>query len=342
MQSRGLYGKKYLDIQVRERAVKLPDEDHVIVKVHSCGVCGTDINFLKDWEDGFMPLGHEISAEVIETGKNVKNVQPGDRVVVEDCTMCGICKDCKSGHPEFCRNMYDLEGQPGMGQYLSVGYNSLIKFEGLDYITACLTEPLAVSLISVINARIPIGGSVAVFGPGPLGLMSALLARFSGAGYVAVIGLSSDNAKSKARMALAEKWGSDLVLESKKHDIEREVKKKFPCGVDSVIVSSPPETLHDAIKIIRFGGTVTFFGLNFGGKNSIDLDINDLIFRKINLIPTFAEPALNFPAAVTMLKKGIIPAEDLVTHIFKFEDARQMMEAILDGSKPVIKAIMSP
>ena len=79
-----------------------------------------------------MALGHEIAAEVMEIGKNVKNVKPGDRVIVEDCSMCGICENCKSGHPEFCRNMYDMGGQPGMGQYMAVRYNSLNKFEGLD------------------------------------------------------------------------------------------------------------------------------------------------------------------------------------------------------------------
>ena len=146
MKSRGLFGKKLLDIQEREQEIGHPDEDHVVVKIHACGVCGTDINFVRDWSDAPMPLGHEIAAEVVEIGKNVRSVKPGDRVIVEDCSMCGICDDCKSGHPELCRNMYSMEGQPGMAQYMSVRYNSLIKFEGLDYASACLTEPLAVSL----------------------------------------------------------------------------------------------------------------------------------------------------------------------------------------------------
>ena len=144
MKSKGLFGKKYLDIQIQEREIGPPDEDHVIVKVRACGVCGTDVNFVRDWDDKPMALGHEIAAEVVEVGKNVPDLKAGDRVIVEDCTMCGICDDCKRGHPELCRNMYDIEGQPGMGEYMSVRYNSLDKFEGLDYVTASLTEPLAV------------------------------------------------------------------------------------------------------------------------------------------------------------------------------------------------------
>src|SRR5210317_659364 len=123
MQSRGLFGKKYLDIEQRVREIPPPDEDHVIVKVRACGVCGTDINFVRDWDDEPMALGHEISAEVVEVGKNVTTVEPGDSVIVEDCTMCGVCANCKSGQPQFCRNMHDMEGQPGLGEYMSVRFN---------------------------------------------------------------------------------------------------------------------------------------------------------------------------------------------------------------------------
>lgn len=342
METKGLYGKRFLDIVVRKKDLEPPDEDHVIVKVHSCGICGTDINFVVDWEEDYMPLGHEIAAEVIETGKNVKNLVAGDSVIVEDSSMCGICKDCKSGHPEYCRNFYDMENQPGMGQYMSVRFNCLDKFDGLDYISASLAEPLAVSITSVLNAEIPIDGSVVVLGPGPLGLMSAKLAMLNGAGFVAVTGLTADNKREKARLALAEKWGCDLVLESDKYNIEKEIKKRFPDGVDRVIVSSPPQSIYDAFKIIRFGGIITFYGLHFGGKSKISIDINDLIFNKIRLIPTFAEPAINFSASINLLKKGLIPVKDLITHTYGFNDAKKAMEAIINGTEPIIKGVVLP
>ena len=342
MKSRGLYGKKFLDIQEREIEIGPPDEDHVIVKVHACGVCGTDINFVRDWEGEAMPLGHEIAAEVVEVGKNVTSVKPGDRVIVEDCTMCGICEDCKSGHPELCRNMYNMEGQPGMGQYMSVRFNSLDKFEGLDYVSACLTEPLAVCVTAVLNAAIPLGGSVVVLGPGPLGLMSARLAKLHGAGFIAITGLPADNAREKARLAMAEKFGCDMTIEVGKQDIEEEIKKRFPKGVDRVIVSSPPESMYDALKVIRFGGIITFFGLHFGGKSVINVDINDLVFRKITLRPTFAEPAINFPVSNRLLRDGLVDASALITHTFGFEDAKKIMGAVIDGSQPIVKAVMLP
>lgn len=342
MISKGLYGKSYLDIEERTIELGIPGEDHVIVKVLACGVCGTDINFVRDWTEDYMPLGHEIAGEVVEIGKNVTSLKLGDRVIVEDCTMCGICADCKSGNARFCRNMYDMAGQPGMGQYMSVRFNSLDKFEGLDFKYACLTEPLAVSLTSVLDAEIPLGGSVVVLGNGPLGLMAAKLAKLRGAGFVAITGLPADNEREKARYAVARKFGCDMTIEAGKQNVEDEILSKLPNGVDRVIVSSPPESMYDAFKIIRFGGIIVFFGLHFGGRNVIDLDVNDMIFRKITLRPTFAEPAINFPVANRLLRDGAIDAEALVTHTFRFDEAKDVFKAIIDGSKPIVKAVMLP
>ena len=342
MTSRGLYGKKFLDIQERAREIAGPDGNHVIVKVRACGVCGTDINFVRDWADDPMALGHEIAAEVVEVGKNVTSVVPGDRVIVEDCTMCGVCDACKSGHPELCRSMYSIEGQPGMSQYMSVRFNSLVKFDGMDFVPASLTEPLAVSLTSVLNAQIPLGGSVVVLGNGPLGLMAAGLAKLRGAGFVAITGLPRDNAREKTRFAAAERMGCDMTIETGRESVEEKIKARFPKGVDRVIVSSPPESMTDAFPILAYGGIITFFGLHFGGKNRISLDVNECVFRKISLIPTFAEPAINFPVAIRLLRDGLIDAGALVTHTFGFADARQTMAGIVDGSLPAIKAVMLP
>jgi L-iditol 2-dehydrogenase len=342
IKSKGLYGKKLLDIEEREREIAAPGEGRLIVKVRACGVCGTDLNFLRDWTGDAMALGHEIAAEVVEIGPGVKDLRPGDRVIVEDCTLCGTCNDCKSGHPEFCRSMYSIEGQPGMGQYLSVLRNSLVKFEGLDFVPASLTEPLAVSLASVINADIPIGGSVVVLGNGPLGLMSAMLARTRGAGFIAISGHPADTPLHTARLRAAEKAGFDMVIQSGKESLEERIKGRFPAGVDRVIVSAPPENMPDALKIVRFGGTVTFYGLHLGGKSVVPIDVNDLVFRKITLVPTFAEPAINFPVSLRLLKEGLIDPQALITHAFPYAQARVTLKGLLEGTLPAVKAVMMP
>jgi L-iditol 2-dehydrogenase len=342
MNSRALYGRKRLDIQVREREIGAVGPGRVIVKVRACGVCGTDLNFLRDWTGDHMALGHEISAEVVEAAPDVQGIRVGDKVIVEDCSLCGTCDSCKSGHPELCRSMYSIEGQPGMGQFMSVRSNSLVKFDGLDFVSASLTEPLAVSLTSVLNANIPLAGSVVVLGNGPLGLMSALLARIRGAGFVAITGHSGDTPMRAARLAAAEQACFDMVIQSGRESVEERIKSRFPNGVDRVIVSSPPESLADALKVIRYGGLVTFYGLHLGGKSVLPIDVNDLIFRKITLVPTFAEPAINFPVSLALLRSGQIDARSVITHTFGMEGAEGKLGALLDGTLPALKAVLVP
>jgi L-iditol 2-dehydrogenase len=229
-----------------------------------------------------------------------------------------------------------------MGEYMTVRSRSLVPYSGLDPVTACITEPLAVCITAVENAEIPLGGSVVVLGPGPLGLMSARLAQVRGAGFVAVVGLAADNPCRSARLQAAQDLGCDMVLEIGRQDIQAEIRRVFPTGVDRVIVSAPPDSIRDALSLVRFGGIVTFFGLHFGGKSQIALDANDLIFRKITLKPTFAEPAIHFPTSISLLRSGLFDAGPLVTHTFGFGEAANMIGSIIRGDKPIVKAVMRP
>jgi len=331
-----------MDVSFRERDLAAPGPGQVIVKVRACGICGTDVNFVRDWAGDAMALGHEISAEVAEVGPAVARLSVGDRVIVEDCTMCGTCDSCKTGHPERCRTMFSLDGQPGMGDYLLVHHNSLVKFSDLDFVPACLTEPLAVSLTSVLNAEIPLGGSVLVLGNGPLGLMSAILARIQGAGFVGIASRGGSTALQKARKAAADKAGFDMVLSSSGAELAERIKSRFPAGVDRVIVSSPPQSMADALAVIRFGGKITFYGLHLGGASVVPMDINDLVFRKITLVPTFAEPAINFPLSLSLLKDGKIDAGAIITQTVGLDRAKEALQGIVDGTLPAVKAVVTP
>ena len=166
--------------------------------------------------------------------------------------------------------MYNMDGQPGMADYMAVRFNCLNRYEGLDHVSACLTEPLAVSLTSVLNAQIPLGGSVVVLGPGPLGLMSARVAKLHGAGYVAITGLPAKTACEKARLELAPKMGCDDVIEVGPQDVETEIKKKFPDGVDRgdrfLTAGEPLRRLED--HQVRRGSSLSMGFTSAGGARS--------------------------------------------------------------------------
>ena len=149
---KAVFARSPFDIQIRDVEARKPGIDEVLVRVRACGLCGTDLHFARDWQGEHQPLGHEIAAEVVEVGDGNVPYKPGDRVIVEDVAQCGICAHCKSGKPYLCRNMYDLNGQPGMAEMMTVNYHLLEPFEGIDWVHATLVEPMAVAYNTVLNA----------------------------------------------------------------------------------------------------------------------------------------------------------------------------------------------
>ena len=341
MKTKSLFGKKYLDLDIREINLE-PGPFDVIVKVLACGVCGTDLNFIRDYEEDFMPLGHEIAGEVVQCGSAVTNVSVGDTVTVEDCSMCGNCIDCKSGHPELCREMFTLNGCPGMGEYVMVNCGNLNVYSGMSPVHACLTEPLAVALAAVNKADIPVNGSVMIFGAGPIGLLTAALARHRGAGFVGISARSANSVMNKARLKLAEKIGCDSVIVTEKQDLVSEIRKICPKGVDRVIVTSPPQSVIPAFDIIRFGGSISLLGLSFKGDQCIPFDVNAAIFNKTSINTVFAEPAIGFGTAAELIKSGVIDASLFQTHTFGFDNAKEILEQNLLGTAPIIKSVFTP
>ena len=342
MKTRGLFARNPLDFELREFELPPLGDNHVLVKVHACGVCGTDIHFAKDAKGDYNPLGHEIAAEVLEAGRNVVTCKPGDRVIVEDCAMCGVCENCKNGDVHLCRNMHNLEGRPGMAQHMVVHERLCDRFEGLDYVPASLTEPQAVALGAVLHAQIPPAGDVVVFGPGPIGLMCVRLSKMMGAATVGLVGYDAACPREKARFEAGKRLGADFIVDTAVEDPLEAVRRRFPNGADRVIVTSPPKSMEQAIPAGRFGATVSFIGINLGGNSRITVDVNDLIFNKRSLIPTFAEPAIKFPASLKILQKGMMDTRQIITHTFKLGEHKEIFHGIVDGRQPIIKAVCTP
>jgi threonine dehydrogenase-like Zn-dependent dehydrogenase len=339
---KALYARKSFDFKIEEYEPKKPGPDEVLVKVLGCGLCGTDLHFARDWGPDYAPLGHEISAQVVEIGAGNIPYGQGDTVIVEDVAMCGICKGCKSGKPFLCRNMYDLKGQPGMAETMTVDFHLLNGYKGITAVEATLTEPMAVAYNCVINANIPLGGNVVIMGPGPIGLMCVGLAKMGGAGKVVLIGTTRRDIREKKRFEVGTEMGADHVIGIDEEDYEKKISEIFPDKADSVIVTSPPESIELAIKFIKFGGTVSFIGINLGGKSVVTLDINQLIFNKIRLIPTFAEPAQNFPNTINIIRDKAIDVSKLVTTTFSFDEAKEVFTKSDSGSAPIVKAVLIP
>ena len=338
MKTMGLYGWKSMQFQFQERELSISAPDEAIVKILACGICGTDLHFVRHAEKP-TALGHEIAAEVQVTGAAVTHCQPGDTVIVEDCTWCGVCDNCKNGDTHLCRNMATIQGNPGMATYMKVSGRALVPYRHLTPTQACLTEPLTVALNVVLDAHISTGANVAVIGCGPLGLMTALLAKHLGAGTVIMVGHGTSIA-GQARLEIAERIGVDMVVNSSKENPVQSILSRFPGGIERIIVSAPPESIPEAIAIASYGAKITFFGINLGQRHDIPVDMNDLIFRKITLQPYLGEPAVRFPRSLDLIKRKIIPTDLLVTHTTSLEEAPKFFRQLVHGTLPIVKGVV--
>jgi len=333
---RGLFGKKGFEIELR----KLPDVafgNHMVrIRVNACGVCGTDLHFLRDMEE-WTPMGHEISAEVVEIGAEVSRVQVGDLVICEDVTMCGACEACKTGQYNLCRNGYTLEGQPGMSDEMVVHENMLNVFSGIDPVVASMVEPLAVAIRGVQELQLRPLSSIAIFGMGAIGLFCAAYARCMGAGRIAMIARNPKSLRNQAAAAAALDLGADEVFYTANPDYINEALKKGE--FDACIVAAPPAMCADAMKLLKYGGKVLAMGVTFGSDACAVLDVNDMVFNKKQLLTSIAEPAVNFPLSIEMIRSGRIDAGRIITHRLPLENANELGK-LYGEDAPAIKTVI--
>src|SRR5215207_1443495 len=206
-----------------------PGAGEASLRVASCGVCGSDVHAFRsdagfEWVQPPITLGHEFSGTVESVGPGVKWVSPGDRVVAVAIQGCGHCATCLAGSTQLCpdRVAVGLSRDGGMAEYAVMPEQHLVPVpEGLDLTVAALGEPLAVAVHAVnVRADIKPRQKVVVSGPGPIGILCAMLAQLRGA-EVLLTGVGKD---SESRLPAAERVGlrtanlSDKSLEEHLQD----------------------------------------------------------------------------------------------------------------------------
>lgn len=334
---RAVYAKAPFDIQLRDIPRPQPGHGEVLVRVEACGVCGTDVHVAeKQAADEFMSLGHEIGGTIVGLGDGVSGLKAGDRVAVENSSPCGTCEPCENGDPERCENFLHLRSQPGMADYIVAPARSIVKADGMEPAEIALAEPLTVALHVTKTAEVPFESDVVIVGPGPIGLMAVKIARRMGARTVVLAGHSH----SKARLALGQELGADVVVETDKDDLVASVMRACPKGAHRAIVTSPPPTIPQVFPFMKYGGAVAFIGIDWGGEQVISFDANEFHFKKLQLRASHAVPNSFFPMALDMIRRREIDAGRFITHTFPLSEADAAVRAAAYEKATVVKVMV--
>ena len=221
----------------------------------------------------------------------------------------------------------------GFSEFLLAPACCAVPYEGLDPVTASLTEAAGVSFDMVKTAGVQLGDRVALVGPGPIGLMAIPLLLRSGAARVLCIG----HPHSAKRLEAARALGAETLALDGALDAQADLHKSF----HHVLVTAPVSFLPPALSLLAYGGVLTYIGIGTSG-GQIQFDANDFHFRKLQLRASFASPAIYFPAVLNLLRTGIIPGERIVSHRFPLNEIAGAMTAGRDRKSETVKVVVIP
>jgi threonine dehydrogenase-like Zn-dependent dehydrogenase len=324
--------------------------DDAVVRTTASLICSSDVHTVRGviaLPEGRV-LGHESVGVVDRTGANVRGFRAGDRVTVCAVTPCGRCDFCQRGHSSQCGGLlggykFTAQREGNLAEYFLVNdadFNLVRIPDAIsDEQALYTTDMMSTGFAAAEEADIPLGGSVAVFAQGPVGLCATAGARLCGAGLVIAVEGRRD------RQRLAKRFGADVVVDPAAGDAVAEViRLAGGSGVDSAIEAvGLPVTFESAIRCTRPGGTISNVGYHGEAGDSLRIPLPDYGYGMANktirgtLCPGGRE---RMERLLRLIETGRFDPTPMTTHRFDFRDVERgfhMMETKEDGIlKPLV------
>jgi len=315
-------------LKVKDVPVPQPGQGEVLLKVFYGGLCGTDMHIYHGVHPRAKPpliMGHEFCGQIVALNGEAFGLKVGDKVVVEPLLSCGKCAACFSGYYHVCVNLglLGIDRDGGFAEYALVPISQVHKLpQDMPMMEAVLVEPVAVAVHAVRMSRLKIGDKVAVLGAGPIGTLIAEVSRASGAEVI-----FSEVATDRLNMARTKGF---LAINALVQDVEAEImaitSKK---GVDVVFdAAGVPSTAELSTRIIKIRGQVVVVGV-FNEPPLVDY--RTVIARELDIIGVRVYNFEDYQIAVDMIYNKKLKMDDIVTHIFKLEEAESAFEIMERG-----------
>jgi len=325
--------------KLKEVPIPQLEENDVLIRVNSCGICGTDVHIYEGTFPANFPviIGHEFAGIIQKLGKGVKNFKVGDHITVNPNVACGKCKYCRAGQEHLCTAPLRLgvTTDGGFATYVKARETSVYHLpEKLDLELATFTEPLSCCIHGIDLAEIKTGYSVIILGAGPIGLLILQLARISGADKI----VATDTVKK--RRELAAQLGANLALDPTQVDIESEAENFLGEKANVVIECiGNPKTEGESLSLVKPGGTVIWFGVANPG---IEVKVNPFYIyeNEITLKGCFVNPYTT-ERAIRLLAEKRIKVKELITHRFGLNQLDKAMQ-VYQEDKERVKILIKP
>jgi len=333
------------NIVVEEILVPECPEEGVLVKVISCGICGSDVrNYSSGLRDNIKNqiIGHEIGGIIEEVGGRVKNYKVRDRLAIAPDISCGECIYCRMNFPNLCANhkMIGAHFPGGFAQYIPLTKEILQKGiihkmpENISYDEAALSEPLSSVVACQERVNVSLGDNVAIIGDGPIGCLHASLARARGASKIIVVGL--------LRLKELEKFDIDYVIDAGRQDpVEEVLKFTGGKGVDIAIVANPvASTQEQAVEMVRKRGQVVIFGGVSKQNPFTSLNSNIIHYNELSIIGSFSYHPEHHRKALEYISQKKIDSKKFINLSLPLEKIVEGILAAREGK--ALKVVIHP
>uniref|UniRef100_Q01PH7 Alcohol dehydrogenase GroES domain protein n=1 Tax=Solibacter usitatus (strain Ellin6076) TaxID=234267 RepID=Q01PH7_SOLUE len=336
---------QYMHLEMVEMPVPAIGADDVLVRVRACGICGSDVHGLDGKTGRRIPplvMGHEAAGEVVETGANVTDLRPGDRVTFDSTVYCGRCFHCTRGEVNLCDNREVLGVSPGpyrrhgaFAEYVSVPRRIMYRLpDSLSYEQAALIEAVSVAVHAVNLTPVRLGDSAVVVGSGMIGLLAMQAAKH--AGCTRVIAVDPD----EGRLRLAIGAGATDAINPKSTDAAAAIRELTEGrGADLAIECvGATDPIRTAIAGVRKGGAVTLVG---NVAPEIEFPLQSVVTRQIRLQGSCASNG-EYPACIDMMARGAIRVDELITAVAPLEEGPSWFDRLYRHEPHLMKVILRP
>ncbi len=324
----------------------IPADDEVLLRIHACGICGSDIH---GWDGSTgrrrppLIMGHEAAGEIVAIGSHVERWRPGDRVTFDSTISCGACPYCARGEVNLCDHRRVVGVAPAeyrqhgaFAEFLAVPARILYALPaGLTYQQAAMVEPVSIAIHAVQRVRLAPNATAVVVGTGMIGLFVIQALRWAGATRIIAVDLA-DN-----RLALARELGATDTLRSDRCDVPAEVARLTGGnGADVALeVVGVSATLNLALASVRRGGSVVLVG-NLAAKT--DFPLQSVVTRELTLHGTCAS-AGEYPLCLDLIARGVIRVEPMISAVAPLTDGAAWFKKLsAPGGAQTMKVILTP
>lgn len=349
-----LYGPNELNLETKP--VPVPGYAEVLVRVDAVSICATDLEILHHglpaliegelpFNKGFTP-GHEYMGTVVALGPDVDEFSVGDRVAVEVHAGCGRCERCRHGMYTSCLNYSKRhKGHRANGfttdgcfaQYAINHVNTLVRVPdhiGDAQATLAVTSGTAMYGLDVLGGLIA-GESIAISGPGPIGLMAAACAKALGAQPVIMTGTREN------RLDIARQLGADFTVNIREEDPVQAVRRlTHNEGVDFVLeCSGAPNAVVEGTRMLKRGGRI---GLAAFPGEPVALDLAYLVRNNLYLYGNRGESRGAVKRGMALISQGKFDVSALITHQFPLKELNTAFHYVRDRVDDAIKIVLYP